>query len=148
MNDIELPLATKSPSMSVSPKANLDLNSHPFAGRIAGQTQFTLRPSEYVGDEPEDARQNATWKQILDLRGLRDTGLWKNAILEGFGLCLQVFIAGLVAAGLIPLVSATAVGPLIPIGIAAIFQFIVVTLFILAAGPVTGGKLIIPTFCT
>lgn len=143
MDDSKLPLASKSLGMPPSPNENL--NSQPFAGRIGGNQLFALRPSDCVGNEPADARQDATWKQILDLRGFRDAGLWKNALIEGFGLCLQVFIAGVVAAGVIPLVPATSVGPLIPVGVAAILQFIVITLFILAAGPVTGGKLLYPS---
>jgi hypothetical protein len=136
MDDIKLPSAARSQTMP-----NSNLNSQPFAGRIGGNQLFALRQSECIGDEPADARQDATWKQILDLRGFRDVGLWKNAFIEGFGLCLQVFIAGIIAAGVIPLVTATSVGPIIPVGIAAIIQFIIITLFILAAGPVTGGRL-------
>jgi hypothetical protein len=142
MDDIKFPRASRSQTMPTSSSSNL--NSQPFAGRIGGNQLFALRPSECIGDEPADARQDATWKQILDLRGFRDTGLWKNAFIEGFGLCLQVFIAGVIASGVIPLVSATAVGPLLPVGIAAIVQFIVITLFILAAGPVTGNQTIKP----
>ncbi|KAE9968590.1 hypothetical protein EG328_007484 [Venturia inaequalis] len=121
----------------MSPLANSNLNSQSFAGRVGGNQLFALGPSDCVGNEPADARQDATWKQILDLRGFRDAQLWKKAFIEGFGLCLQVFIAGIVAAGVIPLAATTSVGSLIPVGVAAIIQFIVITLFILAAGPLT-----------
>ncbi|TLD38857.1 aquaporin-like protein [Venturia nashicola] len=131
MDDDKQPLPSRPPSMSEL--TNSKLNSQSFAGRIGGNQLFALSPSHCVGNEPADARQDATRKQILSLRGFRDAQLWKNAFIEGFGLCLQVFVAGLVAAGVIPLASATSVGSLIPVGVAALLQFIVITLFILAA---------------
>lgn len=137
MDDDKQSLPPRSPSMSAL--ANSRLNSQSFAGRIGGNQLFALSTSDFVGNEPADAHQDATWKQILDLRGFRDTQLWKKAFIEGFGLCLQVFIAGIVAAGVTPLAPATSVGSLVPVGVAAITQFIVITLFVLAAGPVTGG---------
>lgn len=143
MDDSKLPLASRSRSMPASTNSNI--NSQPFAGRIGGNQLFALLSSDCIGNEPADARRDATWKQILDVRGFYDSKLWKNALLEGFGLCLQVFIAGVISAGVIPLVPATSLGHLMPVGVAAIIQFIVITLFIFAAGPVTGGKLFNPS---
>jgi glycerol uptake facilitator-like aquaporin len=66
---------------------------------------------------------------------------WQYAIIEAVGICLLVFITGLVNAGVVPKVSVTSLGPIIPVGIAAIFQFVVLTLFIFTLGPVSRGHL-------
>ncbi|KAF8848984.1 hypothetical protein BDZ45DRAFT_810335 [Acephala macrosclerotiorum] len=77
---------------------------------------------------------------ILSLRPFKDAHLWRNAYLEGVGLCTWVFIAGLVAYGTTSLSSATSLDPILPIGIAAIVQFLI-TFFIFSLGPVTSAHL-------
>lgn len=118
------------------------VNSQPFAGRIGGNQQFIISPSdpryEDIVSKVPDAAPATSWHVLLDLRGFRDKALWTNACGEGMAVCIQVFLGGLISNGLLPLSTATSVGPLIPIGIAAIAQFFTLTLFIFAVGPITG----------
>jgi len=76
---------------------------------------------------------------MLDLRGFRDIRIWKNAFIEGFGVCLQQFVVGLAVLGIVPSGNETSVGPIFPLAIAFVVQFVTITLFIFAAGPVTGA---------
>lgn len=65
------------------------------------------------------------------------------------GLCLWVFIAGLVAHGTASLTTATSLGVILPVGIAAVVQVFIVTLFIFSLGPVTGAHVtLLITFAT
>jgi glycerol uptake facilitator-like aquaporin len=129
-------------SAPISPS---NINSQPFVGRIGGNQLHAVSQSdpEYakLQETHPDAVQSPKWKGILSLRPFRDVHLWRNACLEGVGLCLWVFIAGLVSHGTSDLSSATVLGPILPVGIAAVVQFCVVTLFIFNLGPVTGAHL-------
>src|SRR4051812_22612194 len=85
----------------------LSIVSRPFAGRIGGNQQFTISPSDAsyhkVVSEVPDATAKFTWKQSFSLRGFSDIELWKQAIIEGVGTCLQIWLAGLYAIGLSPI---------------------------------------------
>lgn len=61
--------------------------------------------------------------------------------MEGVALCLWVFMAGLVSHGTRNLSTATELGVVLPVGIAALFQLFIVTLLIFSLGPVTGAHL-------
>ena len=121
------------------------INSQPFVGRIGGNQLLAVAQSdpdyETLQQTNPDAVQSPKWSGILSLRPFKDIHLWRNACLEGVGLCCWVFIAGLVAHGTANLSSATSLGPILPVGIAAIVQFLIITLFIFSLGPVTGAHL-------
>ena len=55
------------------------------------------------------------------------------------GTLLQTFISGLLGVGLVPSVTETSVGALLPVNYAAITQIILIAVFIFAAGPITGA---------
>jgi glycerol uptake facilitator-like aquaporin len=129
-------------SLPISPS---NINTQPFVGRIGGNQLHAVSQSDpdysTLQQTNPDAVQSPKWASILSLRPFRDVHLWRNACLEGVGLCLWVFIAGLVAHGTAPLSSATPLGPILPVGIAAVVQFLILTLFIFSLGPVTGAHL-------
>lgn len=119
------------------------VNSRPFAGRIGGNQIFTATTSdpsyETITKAVPDAIGDATWAAILDLRGFRELILWKTAVIEGVGTGLQVYIGSLFAVGIVPSATETSVGPIFPVTFAAIINFLLISLFIFAAGPVTGA---------
>lgn len=117
--------------------------SRPFAGRIGGNQEFTLSPSdseyhEIVSKVP-DATPTFTWRQSLSPSGFRDVELWKEATIEGVGTCLQIYIAGLYAIGLGPAATETSLGPITPAAFGSIANVLLISLFIYAGGPVSGG---------
>ena len=116
------------------------INFQPFAGRIGGNQLFTSVDSAITSKTP-DAKVTATWPEILDLRGFTSWALWQTAIIEGVGMLLQVYMSRLVGFSVVPLVDATSVGAVLPVTYAAVFQFIMITLFIFTLGPVTGAHL-------
>ena len=69
-------------------------NRHPamstsFAGRLGGNQEFTVKrhdnaSSEILAIEP-DAAPGMTLKQQFNLTPFRTLGLWKSAMIEGFG---------------------------------------------------------------
>jgi glycerol uptake facilitator-like aquaporin len=121
---------------SIPPKVNVQ----PFAGRIGGNQTFTTS-DELITDRVPDATGTATWRELLDLRGFTEWSTWQSAIIEAVGLSLQIFMTGLLSAGLIPIASTSSLGPVIPVTYAAIFQFISITLLVFTLGPVTGAHL-------
>lgn len=121
-------------SMPPAPRSNIN-ESH-FAGRIGGNQLFTsASPDLSHPDEFADS----SWSSLLDPRGFRQVYLWKMAIIEGVGTSLQVYISGLFAIGIFPSASETSVGAVFPVTYASIVQFLVISLFILGAGPITGA---------
>jgi glycerol uptake facilitator-like aquaporin len=116
------------------------VNIQPFVGRIGGNQLFTTTDTSVTASVP-DAKRTPSWKELLDLRGFLEWSTWQNAIIEGVGTCLLVFMTGLVSAGVIPVASTNSLGPIIPVSLAALFQFIVLTLFIFTLGPVSGAHL-------
>lgn len=67
--------------------------------------------------------------------------MWKESFIECVGACLQVYTSGLVAVGLGPLVQATSLGAVAPAAFGGIVNLVLISLFIYAAGPVSGGHL-------
>lgn len=64
-------------------------NSLHFAGRLGGNQAFTIDPKDadnasILADEP-DAAPGMSLKQQFDLRPFKSIGLWKVAMVEGFG---------------------------------------------------------------
>ncbi|KAF2266102.1 MIP transporter [Lojkania enalia] len=117
--------------------------SRPFAGRIGGNQEFTLSPDSSsfhtVVSKIPDAAALFTWTQSFSLQGFTDIELWKESFIEGAGTCLQIYLAGLYAVGLGPAVTATSLGPITPAAFGSIANFLLITLFIYAAAPVSGG---------
>lgn len=135
-----VPTAGRSRALSV-PEMPSRINTQPFAGRIGGNQLFTVSSHDLDTQPPKqsDAVRAATWGALLDPRGFLDPILYRNAGVEGVGLALQIFIFGLVTAGIGPLVDATSLGIVTPVMIAAILQIFLITLFTYAAGPVSGA---------
>jgi glycerol uptake facilitator-like aquaporin len=123
----------------------VEINSQPFVGRVGGNQLHAVPKSdpdyEAIQKTNPDAVQSPKWSSILSLQPFKDIHIWRNACLEGVGLCIWVFIAGLVAHGTAPLATATSLGVIVPVTIAAIVQFLIVSLFIFSLGPVTGAHL-------
>jgi glycerol uptake facilitator-like aquaporin len=130
---------------SSSPPNPSHINSQPFVGRLGGNQLHVILDSdpdyEKIQQTNPDAVQSPKWRSILSLRPFGDIHLWRNACLEGVALCCWVFIAGLVAHGTSGLSAATALGPILPVAIAAVIQLLLVSLFIFSLGPVTGSHL-------
>lgn len=120
-----------------------DFVSRPFAGRIGGNQQFTVSPEDAQFDEitaeVPDAVANFSWKSSLDLRGFRDTELWKQAIIEGIGTSLQIYISGLYSLGLSSALTETSLGPIVPAALGSMANTVLIALFIYVGGPVSGG---------
>ncbi|PSN67864.1 aquaporin-like protein, partial [Corynespora cassiicola Philippines] len=117
--------------------------SRPFAGRIGGNQEFTLSPSDAsfvsIISKVPDAAASFSWAQSFSLRGFADVELWKESTIEGVGSCLQIYLSGLIAVGLGPAGTATSLGPITPAIFGAITNFLLISLFIFAGGPVSGG---------
>jgi glycerol uptake facilitator-like aquaporin len=116
------------------------VNIQPFVGRLGGNQLFTTTDTSVSAGVP-DAKRTASWRELLDLRGFLEWSTWQNAIIEAIGIGLLVFMTGLVTTGVIPIASSSSLGPIIPVSLAAVFQFIVLTLFIFTLGPVSGAHL-------
>jgi glycerol uptake facilitator-like aquaporin len=129
-------------SAPISPS---NINSQPFVGRIGGNQLHAVSESdpeyEKLRQTNPDAVQSPRWAGILSLRSFLDIHLWRNACLEGVALCLWVFVAGLVSHGTANLSTVTSLGVVLPVGIAAVVQLLIVSLFIFSLGPVTGAHL-------
>ncbi|KAF2667350.1 putative aquaporin transporter [Microthyrium microscopicum] len=121
------------------------INSQPFVGRLGGNQLAAIATSDpdyqTVQHTNPDAVQSPKWIHILSLRPFRDVHIWRYAAIEGIALALWVFIAGLVAHGTSNLATATKLGALVPVVVAAAVQCGLVTLFIFSLGPVTGAHL-------
>ncbi|CAI6328087.1 unnamed protein product [Periconia digitata] len=121
----------------------LPISSRPFAGRIGGNLEFTVSPKapEYdtVTSKAPDAAANFTWQQSFDLQGFFDRDLWKEAAIEGVGVFAQSYIGGLYSMGLQPALTATSLGQITPAILGAISNGLLISLFIFAGGPVSGG---------
>lgn len=118
----------------------VDVAAHPFAGRLGGNQRFALPPSSPSQEQLNpDSYRDPPWSAILSLHGFRSPSLYKLAFIEGVGTFLQTFISGLVGVGLVPTVTETSLGPVATVAIAALAQWPLISLFIYAAGPVTGA---------
>lgn len=119
---------------------SLQVASRPFAGRIGGNAEFTVTPDDASAySKIPDTAAAFSWAQSFYFSALEDIELWKEAVIEGVGTCLQVYTSGLVAAGLGPLVKATSLGPVAPAAFGALVNWVLISLFITAGGPISGG---------
>ena len=92
-------------------------------GRLEGDRAFTLNVHDPIYEEklrnshdvpypteggnlrsPRDTVWFA-WKDSFDLNGFSDRELWKNAIFEGWGTSMLVWLTGLATYFLVPTVS-------------------------------------------
>lgn len=66
----------------------------PFAGRLGGNQTFILDRSDPANAEVlqrvPDAAPNLNLREIFELRGFTEGGLWKAAIVECFGTFIMV----------------------------------------------------------
>lgn len=122
-----------------------DVNYSHFAGRLGGNQLFTLATDgpdyEETKERLPDAVAAPSWREIMDLRAFRERRLWKMAIIEGMGVCMQVWSSATLGRALVLLAPAFSSGPLVPISVACVVQFISISIFTFALGPVTGAHL-------
>jgi len=80
--------------------------AHPYLGRPGGGNRATPDTSypDKLRNIP-DPPSFVTWAESFDLRGFMDGEVWRQAILEGWGTCLLVWLTGLAAYSLVPTVS-------------------------------------------
>ncbi|KAK9369801.1 aquaporin TIP4-2 [Lipomyces kononenkoae] len=158
-----------SKSLEAQPRSEYNDNERlrpaiqPFAGRIGGNQTSVLDPSDRKNAEAlkrvPDAAPHIRLRQSLDLRVLLDTELWRIAFMEAVGTFLFDFVTIWIAAHPPPsssvpvppiagiFATSTFLGPLV----GGITNWLFLTLFIYALGPVSGAHLnptiTISTFC-
>lgn len=125
-------------------------NIEPFAGRLGGNQTAGLRRDDTVEPDPDSAIPDATpWislSQQFDLRAFKSPGLWRAAVLEGWGTLMLVYIT--MWASMSPNVqpeppdaqlgnfnNAAFIGP----AVGGLINFVILTLFIICFGAVTGA---------
>ncbi|KAH8712136.1 aquaporin-like protein [Phaeosphaeriaceae sp. PMI808] len=116
---------------------HLNVASRPFVGRLGGNQEFTTDDASLI--TIPDAAASFSWHQSFHLEAFSDVELWKESFIECVGTCLQVYTSGLISIGLAPLVRATSLGPVVPAAFGSIVNVVLISLFIFAAGPVSGG---------
>jgi hypothetical protein len=119
--------------------SQLTVASRPFAGRLGGNQEFVSDNASFMSIP--DATASFSWQQSFHIEAFADVELWKQSFIECVGTCLQVYTSGLVSVGLGPLVKATNLGPVVPAAFGSIVNLVLISLFIYAAGPVSGGHL-------
>ena len=75
--------------------------------------------------------------ETLSLRGFLNPGLWRMAVIEGWGTCILIFCFGAVASGLTTLSQSAFAITLY----AALVNTVGLTIFIYTAAPASGGHL-------
>lgn len=120
-------------------RAELNVASRSFAGRLGGNQEFTKDDASLI-TIPDEAPA-FSWHQSFHLEAFADVELWKAAFLECVGTCLQVYTSGLATIGLSRIIQATSLGPVAPAAFGGIVNLLLLSLFIFAAGPVSGGHL-------
>jgi hypothetical protein len=121
--------------------SQLNIASRPFAVRLGGNQEFTSDDASFT--RIPDAAASFSWKPSFHLQAFADVELWKASLIECVGTCLQVHTSGLVSAGLDPLAKPASLGPVAPAAFRSIVNVALISLFIFAAGPVSGGHLTI-----
>jgi hypothetical protein len=119
--------------------SQLNIASRPFAVRLGGNQEFTSDDASFT--RIPDAAASFSWKPSFHLQAFADVELWKASLIECVGICLQVYTSGLVSAGLDPLAKSASLGPVAPAAFRRIVNVALISLFIFAAGPVSGGHL-------
>lgn len=120
-------------------RTELNVASRSFAGRLGGNQEFTKDDASLI--TIPDETPAFSWHQSFHLDSFSDIELWKAAFIECVGTCLQVYTSGLAVVGLSPLIQATSLGPVAPAAFGGIVNLLLLSLFIFAAGPVSGGHL-------
>ncbi|KAJ3454562.1 hypothetical protein MRS44_013162 [Fusarium solani] len=137
-------------------------SSHPFAGRLGANQAFTIEgrtsEDEKLLEREPDATPHMPFRELVDLRPITNTHLWKAALIEGIGSLLLVYITtwASLSSAEIPVKpntplgnfnNSTFLGPLI----GGITSFIFLSLFITSFGAVTGAHfnplITFATFC-
>ncbi|OCT52833.1 hypothetical protein CLCR_10497 [Cladophialophora carrionii] len=132
----------KSPQiLSTSPPLPSDaVATDAFLGRLGGAQRFSLpSTSTATPSTPADALRDPPWSSILSFSDFRKPRLWKLALIEGVGTATQIFLSGVLGVAVLPTATETSVGAVFPVAIASIVQVFLISLFIYAAGPVTGA---------
>jgi len=117
---------------------------NPLVGHSGRNRAFTFDVTEPNYDNPRStpgAGSPLTWKEIFDLREFLDAEMWKQAILEGWGTSLLVWLTGLAGYSLVPTVSDFASGALFPALLGSLVNAVSLSLLIFSAGPVSGGHM-------
>jgi hypothetical protein len=74
------------------------VSTRPFVGRLGGNQAFTASRDdpnyEEVLRESPDAAGHFGWREAFDLRLFLELDLWQQAIIEGLGSCMLVFVTG------------------------------------------------------
>jgi hypothetical protein len=76
---------------AINPPLSYNTTTRPFIGRVGGNQGFVLdrhnaANAEILREQPDSA-PCMTLKEQFDLRGFRNLGLWKAALIEGLGAC-------------------------------------------------------------
>lgn len=84
----------------------MNIFSHPFAGRIGGNQEFTVdknNPEEaHLLEKTPDAAPFVSWRDSFNLHQFGQVDLWRAAVIEGWGACMLTFLTVVIAAGLGP----------------------------------------------
>lgn len=136
--------------------ASVSVHQNFFAGRLGGNQDFVISrtdPSFSAAlQQTPDALPDVSWRESFQLSRFSSPELWKMALVEGWGMCILTFLTGGIGIGLFPLAAQLSTGPLIPAIIGGVTNAFNLTLFIDAAGPVSGGHfnplITIATFVT
>ncbi|KAM5344378.1 hypothetical protein ACJ41O_012915 [Fusarium nematophilum] len=137
-------------------------NTHLFAGRLGANQAFTLdrraSDNEKLLEQEPDATPHMSFQELMDLRPITNSYLWKAAVIEGIGSLMLVYITSWVSispaeipvkptAQLGNFNNAAFIGPLI----GGITNFIFISLFIASFGAVSGAHfnplITFATFC-
>ncbi|EXJ60360.1 hypothetical protein A1O7_04512 [Cladophialophora yegresii CBS 114405] len=123
-----------------SPLPSDSVATDAFLGRLGGAQRFSLpSTSTTTPSTPADALRDPPWSSILSFSDFRNPRLWKLALIEGVGTATQVFLSGVLGVAVLPTATETSVGAVFPVAIASIVQIFQISLFIYAAGPITGA---------
>ncbi|KAG8628381.1 hypothetical protein KVT40_004254 [Elsinoe batatas] len=112
-----------------------------FAGRLGANQEFILdRHDEEDKDQLKkhpDAAPIHTFKDSLHLEGFLSPGLWRMAIVEGWGTFLLICVFGSTSSGLTTL----GMSQMATVAYAALGGFVGLMMFTYALGPVSGAHL-------
>ncbi|KAF5723639.1 Aquaporin PIP-type [Fusarium mundagurra] len=137
-------------------------NSQPFAGRLGANQAYVVEggtsEDDHVLHHAPDATPHMSFRELMDMRPIKNLDLWKAALIEGIGTLLFVYITIWVSispdtAPAAPTQrfgsfdNAAFLGPLI----GGITNLIFITLFITSFGAVSGAHfnplITFATFC-
>ncbi|KAF5683930.1 Aquaporin PIP-type [Fusarium circinatum] len=136
--------------------------SQPFAGRLGANQAYVVEggtsEDDHVLHHAPDATPHMSFRELMDMRPIKNLDLWKAALIEGIGTLLFVYITIWVSISpdIAPAAptqrfgsfdNAAFLGPLI----GGITNLIFITLFITCFGPISGAHfnplITFATFC-